>query len=78
MVCDDFSSIIPMKEGRTVKDTDFGKKLLITPPMKNVKNILSKVQNIIGKSKVTRQDELIDTLNWIIRGCSNFHRHIVA
>ena len=53
-------------------------KLLITPSKKNVKNFLSKVQNIIGKSKATRQDELINTLNPLIRGWANFHRHIVA
>ena len=52
--------------------------LLITPSKKNVENFLSKVQNIIGKSKATRQDELINTLNPLIQGWANFHRHIVA
>ena len=56
----------------------YGDKLLITPSKKNVKFFLSKVQNIIGKSKATRQDELIKTLNPLIRGWANFHRHIVA
>ncbi|MCL5284336.1 MAG: reverse transcriptase domain-containing protein [Nitrospirae bacterium] len=53
-------------------------KLLITPSKKNVKHFLSKVRDIIGKSKATRQEELIDTLNPLIRGWANFHRHIVA
>ena len=52
--------------------------LLITLSKRNVKNFLSKVQNIIGKSKATRQDEPINTLNPLIRGWANFHRHIVA
>jgi len=56
----------------------YGDKLLITPSKKNVKHFLSKVRDIIGKSKATRQEELIDTLNPLIRGWANFHRHIVA
>ena len=52
--------------------------LLITLSKRNVKNFLSKVHNIIGKSKATRQDELINTLNPLIRGWAKFHRHIVA
>ena len=37
----------------------YGEKLLITPSKKNVEHFLSKVRNLIGKSKVTRQEELI-------------------
>ncbi|MCL5953877.1 MAG: hypothetical protein M1509_05145 [Nitrospirae bacterium] len=53
----------------------YGEKLLITPSKKNVKHFLSKVWNIIGKSKITRQEELIETLNAIIRGWSNSPKH---
>ena len=56
----------------------YGEKLLITPSKKNVKHFLSTVRNIIWKSKATRQEDLIETLNPLIRGWANFHRHIVA
>lgn len=53
-------------------------KLLITPSKKNVKTFLSNIRDIFGKSKATRQEELIETLNPRIRGWANFHKHIVA
>jgi len=56
----------------------YGEKLLITPSKKNVMFFLSKVRDAIGKSKAASQEELIGTLNPLIRGWANFHRHIVA
>lgn len=53
-------------------------KLLITPSKKNVKTFLSNIRDIFRKSKATRQEELIETLNPRIRGWANFHKHIVA
>ena len=51
---------------------------MITPAEKNVKSFLSKLRDIFGKSKATSQEDLIETLNPIIRGWATFHRHIVA
>ena len=53
-------------------------QLLIKPSKKNVMAFLSKVRDIFRKSKATSQEDLIETLNPIIRGWANFHRHIVA
>ena len=47
-------------------------KLLITPSKKNVKTFLSNIRDIFRKSKATRQEELIETVNPLIRGWSVF------
>lgn len=53
-------------------------KLLIKPSRKNVKAHLTKVRESIRKLRTAKQANVIGTLNPIIRGWANFHRHIVA
>ena len=53
-------------------------KLLIKPSQKSIKSITQKLKTIVSKAKSWTQDELIKTLNPIIRGWTNYHRHIVA
>jgi RNA-directed DNA polymerase len=53
-------------------------KLLIKPSKKNTKSMLGKVRAIIKTRKGATADELIDTLNPIIRGWANYHRHVVS
>ncbi|MHB8544917.1 MAG: group II intron reverse transcriptase/maturase [Leptospirales bacterium] len=56
----------------------FGRKLLIRPARKNIQSFLDKVRDILKKAKATAQTDVIETLNPIIRGWANYHRHIVA
>jgi retron-type reverse transcriptase len=53
-------------------------KLLIKPSQKSIKSITQKLKTIVSKAKTWIQDELIKTLNPVIRGWANYHRHIVA
>ena len=39
---------------------------------------MHKIKTIIQKGKAWTQDELIRTLNAVIRGWTNYHRHTVA
>ncbi len=69
----------PITEGFGFLEQDVRKykngKPLITPSKKNV---LSKAQDIFGKSKAIRWDELIEKLNPLIPGWDNFHKHFMA
>lgn len=53
-------------------------KLLIKPSQKSIKSITQKLKTIVSKAKAWTQDELIKTLNPVIIGWANYHRHIVA
>jgi RNA-directed DNA polymerase len=53
-------------------------KLLIKPSKKNTKAVLEKIRDIIKTRKGASAEELIKTLNPIIRGWANYHRHVVA
>jgi RNA-directed DNA polymerase len=53
-------------------------KLLIKPSKANVKSHLSEVRKCIKGNKTARQASLIRLLNPILRGWSNYHRHMVA
>jgi len=53
-------------------------KLLIKPSKKNVINFLAKVRKVLKKHKTAKQENVIRTLNPIIRGWANYHRHIVT
>ena len=53
-------------------------KLIIKPSKKSFKNITKKIRDVIKKNLMQKQDILIIQLNQIIRGWSNYHRHICA
>lgn len=56
----------------------YGTKLIIKPSKKSQKSIHDKVRNTIKKLRGASQDELIRTLNPIIRGWCNYHRNQAA
>ena len=53
-------------------------KLLIKPSAKNVKAFLTKIRAIIKNNKAAKAGCLILTLNPIIKGWANYHRHMVS
>ena len=53
-------------------------KLLIKPSKKSIKSITQKLKTIFSKAKSWTQDKLIETLNPVISGWANYHRHNVA
>ena len=53
-------------------------KLLVIPSKTNTKALLSKVRQLMGKSKAVRQFTLIVRLNPVIRGWANYHRNCTA
>jgi RNA-directed DNA polymerase len=53
-------------------------KLLVTPSKKNVQAFLEKVRGIIKDKSSAGQEMLIRTLNPVIRGWANYHRHVMA
>jgi RNA-directed DNA polymerase len=53
-------------------------KLLITPSKKNVNAFLDKVREIIKNNATAKTGNLIGTLNPVIRGWANYHRHVVS
>ncbi len=56
----------------------YGGKLLTRPSKKNTQNFLDKARQIIRRFRGLKQADLIRTLNPVIRGWTNYHRHIVA
>jgi RNA-directed DNA polymerase len=53
-------------------------KLLIKPSKKSIDNATRKVGDIIKRAKAWKQEDLIDALNLIISGWSNYHRTVVS
>ena len=53
-------------------------KLLIKPSKKSIDKVTEKISNIIKKGKAWTQEELIDALNPIITGWSNYHQSVVS
>ena len=56
----------------------YGGKLLIKPSMKSIGNIIRKIGDVIKRAKAWKQEDLINVLNPIITGWSNYHRSAVA
>lgn len=57
----------------------FKEKLIIKPSKNSVKTVIRKCATIILKEgKAHRQEDLIRRLNQIIRGWTNYHRHVVS
>jgi len=56
-----------------------GNKMIITPSKKAVKGIIGKLHDVVLKDGIAMtQDDLIRTLNPIIRGWGEYHRHNCA
>lgn len=54
-------------------------KLIVKPSKSSIKNIIRKCSTIILKEgKASTQSDLIRRLNQVIRGWTNYHKHIVA
>jgi RNA-directed DNA polymerase len=53
-------------------------KLLIKPSKKNMHAFLEKVRAMIRRNRAVEQKFLIKMLNPVIRGWTNYHRHITA
>ncbi|WP_147564825.1 group II intron reverse transcriptase/maturase [Clostridium tyrobutyricum] len=57
----------------------FKGKLIVKPSKDSIKSMIQKCSNIILKEgKAMSQSEIIRRLNLIIRGWTNYHRHVVA
>ncbi len=56
----------------------YGGKLLIKPSRKSIENIIRKIGDVIKRAKAWKQEDLINVLNLIITGWSNYHRSAVA
>lgn len=52
--------------------------LLIKPSKKSVKNVMTKVREIIRENKAATAHWLIGKLNPVLRGWCNYHRHVVS
>src|SRR3990170_177698 len=53
-------------------------KLLVKPSNKSIDKVTEKISNTIDKGKTWKQEELIDALNPIITGWSNYHQSVVS
>jgi RNA-directed DNA polymerase len=53
-------------------------KLLIKPSMKSIKSVKQKISDAIKGSKAWKQEDLINVLNPIITGWTNYHQSVVA
>lgn len=59
--------------------TKFNGKLIVKPSKSSVKSFIEKCSNIILKEgKASSQSDLIRRLNVVIRGWTNYHKHVVA
>ncbi|NOQ48308.1 MAG: group II intron reverse transcriptase/maturase [Methanococcoides sp.] len=53
-------------------------KLLIKPSKKSIQKVTEKISNVIKNGKTWTQEVLIDTLNPIITGWSNYHQGVAS
>ena len=73
--------VVPISEGFDFLGQNvrkYGRKLLITPAWKNVQALLNKVRGIVTQGRAKTQEWLSETLNPVLRGWANFHRHICS
>ena len=57
----------------------FNGKLIVKPSKSSIKNLIQKCSTIILKEgKASTQSDLIRRLNMVIRGWTNYHKHVVA
>jgi RNA-directed DNA polymerase len=56
----------------------YREKLLINPSKKSIENIIRKIGDVIKRAKAWKQEDLINVLNPIITGWSNYHRSAVV
>jgi len=57
----------------------FKGKLIVKPSKSSIKNLIKKCSTIILKEgKASTQSDLIRRLNQVIRGWTNYHKHVVA
>jgi RNA-directed DNA polymerase len=55
-----------------------GGKLLIKPSKNSIEKVTRKISDVIKKAKAWKQENLINALNPIIIGWSNYHRSVVS
>ncbi|HJH28733.1 MAG TPA: group II intron reverse transcriptase/maturase [Methanosarcinaceae archaeon] len=53
-------------------------KLLIKPSKKSIGNVTQKISDIVKKGKAWKQENLIDALNPVITGWTNYHQSVVS
>ena len=53
-------------------------KLLIKPSKKSIDNVKQKISDMIKKGKTLKQEDLIDGLNPIVTGWTNYHQSVVS
>ena len=73
--------VVPIREGFNFSGQHvrkYGGKLLVKPAKNNVRSFLDKIRAILKDAQSQTQTWLIETLNPVIRGWANYHRHIVA
>ncbi len=62
--------------GQTIRK--YGGKFLTKPSKQSVKALLTNVRRIIKRHRTASQVELIEHLNPLLRGWTNYHRHVAA
>lgn len=56
----------------------YKEKLLIKPSKENVKTFLNKIREVVKSNKTIEQKEMINLLNPVIIGWSNYHKYFVS
>lgn len=77
----DKTKVVNIKQGFDFLGQNIRKyngKLLIIPSYDSIKSIKCKIKQVIDNNKTAKTVNLIRTLNPIIRGWANYHRHIVS
>jgi len=78
---EDKTRIIHIEEGFDFLGFNIRKyddKLLIKPSKKNLNGIIGKIRQMVKKNRHVKTDRLIGLLNPMIRGWTNYFRHVVS